>query len=187
MTKVKTIEKAILIFVFVGFVACKSEDKDDDKIQSFDRALMLEQYADGLIIPAYSQSATAAVELQVKLQNFVSNPEQLGLEEARVAWKKLASAWQHACGYNFGPAAEAGIKKSLNEEIATFPVSKSKIEQYITGADTSFNNFDRDSRGLFAIDFLLFESGVTDTEIIAKYNQQTWPQTLSFCLHQPSC
>ncbi|MES2560716.1 MAG: imelysin family protein [Bacteroidota bacterium] len=171
---IKASIKLFLISVCIGFGACQSDDKEDNQTQSFDRKAMLQQYADGLIIPAYSQSSSKAEVLRLKVAAFIANPGIIQLEEARTAWKQMAFIWQHASGFNFGPAAEAGLKKSLNEEIATFPASKTKIEQYINAADTSFSNFDRDSRGIYAIDFLLFETGITDQALIEKYNHQIW-------------
>lgn len=184
MTAKQTV-KFLLISLWVVFGACQSDDKEDDQINAFDRKVMLQQYADGLIIPAYNQSSSQADILLQKVKEFVSNPDLQQLQDVRTAWKQLAMIWQHANGFNFGPAAEAGLKKSLNEEIGTFPISKTKVEQYIKAADTSFGNFDRDSRGLYTIEFLVFEAGVSDQVLVDTYNQQRWRKNyLLACANQ---
>ena len=50
---------------------------------------------------------------------------------------------------------------SLFQNIGTFPASALKIESSINAKDTSFRNFDRDSRGLYALEYLIFKDSAS--------------------------
>jgi uncharacterized protein len=183
LDKMKTL-KYFLIGI-VACIACNDETKDATPKKPFERSAMLTNMANNLIVPAYDGVLTEAVLLQQKITEFTNNPSQTLLLETQAAWKKTALAWQRCNSFNFGPAAEMGIQKTLAEEAATFPVSKTKIENFITANDTSFANFDRDSRGLYALDYLLFDENTSNELIVSKYNQSAARKHYTqACIHQ---
>ncbi len=57
------------------------------------------------------------------------------------------------------------------ENVGTFPVSETKIENYITAGNSSLTNFDRDSRGFLGTEYLLFDKE-NKTNVVAKYTDQ---------------
>jgi predicted lipoprotein len=67
----------------------------------------------------------------------------------------MAFAWQYVLIFDFGPAQMSD--GSLFQNIGTFPVSTLKIDTYINAKDSTFRNFDRDSRGIYALEYLLFK------------------------------
>lgn len=140
----------------VAFYACSSSDGNNSN--SFDRALMLQNYAEKMIIPAYANFQTQVNALQTANNTFQTTPNSANLANLQTAWLNAATAWQSANAFNFGPAGEQGLTKNLNEEIATFPVNTARIEFFISNNDVSFNNFERDTRGLMAVEYLLYES-----------------------------
>jgi uncharacterized protein len=148
--------------------SCSDDEADTPKATPFKRGEMLANYANNIIIPFFAQSVNTLSALQTKIHAFTQAPTQSSLTNARDAWKKAALAWQHCTGFNFGPAAEMGLTKSLNEEIATFPINGISIETYINAGDTSFNNFNRDTRGIYAIEYLLFGENITDQLLIER-------------------
>lgn len=149
----------LLAFTIVGLAigACNKQQKQEGN-SNFNRAAMLQNYSANIIIPSFKLATDHAQKLQTQVLAFHANPQKEQFGQILNQWQDLAIAWQNCNAFNFGPAAESGIKKSLTEEIATFPVNETKILSYINKADTSFANFDRDSRGLYAIEFLLFGS-----------------------------
>lgn len=140
---------------------------------------MLENYAENLILPAYLDFTEATGNLQSKVDVFCNEPNSENLLKAREAFIETALKWQFANSFNFGPAGESGLQKSLIEEIAAFPLNIDKTENYIKAGDYTFNNFDRDTRGLFAIDYLLFVHS-TDS-IISIFNQNNYKLYLKKC------
>lgn len=137
--------------------------------QGFDRGQMLAYYTDAHIQPAFDSLSTAAQALPSSLMGLATQPQLGELTALRAAWLRIYLHWQSASIFNLGPAAEQGLRKRLVEELGTFPVSEAKIEQYLSAGDTSFANFDRDSRGLFALEYLLFNG--TDAEVLARLAQ----------------
>lgn len=175
----------LIITLLVGswlFNACTPDESNtENNGSSFDRKEMLTNYANNLIIPAFQDAEIAMRQMRTAVQTFCSNPTSSTLAEARAAYEQAGIAWQYVNGYNFGPAGEMGLRKTLNEEIGTFPVTTSKIEDYIANGDTSFNNFDRDSRGLYAIDYLLFEQ--SEPQLVAKFSDQNRKNYLMRCVN----
>lgn len=144
-----------LFTLFLLAPACgnKSEPKPD-----FDRKAMLQHYADNLIRPAFSALRVQTTALKNSWMDFSAAPDSAGLAALQQRWKSACAAWQYANAYNFGPAGEAGLRKGLVEEIGTFPANTTKIEEFIAANDISLNNFNRDTRGFFAIEYLIYKN-----------------------------
>ena len=130
--------------------------ESSDSANSFDRKAMLERYALQFIEPAFAELRRSAGELHAKAGSYADAPGPAALSAARKAWKEAMLSWQQVNAFHFGPAGESGLRKTLLEEIGTFPISESKIEAAIARGDHLFNNFDRDARGLLAVEYLLF-------------------------------
>jgi predicted lipoprotein len=96
----------------------------------------------------------ASEQLVAAIDACTQSPSEATLQAARKAWIDAAEAWQYAQLFTFGPAD--GVTGTLSENINTFPTSVTKIEAAIAVGDTSLQNFNRDARGLPALDFLLF-------------------------------
>lgn len=148
-----------LIFVafLASFAACKDPKACCDQAP-FDRAAMLRHYADNLIQPAYATLTDSLLAFRRDWAAFQQTPSAGGLQKLRNAWVNTYTLWQSANAYNFGPAGETGLRKGLVEEIGTFPANVAQIETFIAAGDTSFNNFNRDTRGFLALEYLLFDT-----------------------------
>lgn len=163
--------------IIVGILlicSCKEKDKGMDASLAFDRGALLQSVSKAIIMPAYDSSVFYFSIFSQSIQQFKHFQSEENLLVAQQNWKQFARIWQYAAAFNFGPAAEKGIKKTLAEEIASFPVSSSKIESFILAKDTSFANFDRDARGIFAVEYLIFDEGLNSTEILQKFTKDNW-------------
>ena len=158
----------ILILVFLVIIsACKN--KNSDPAERFDRAKMLENYAQNLIKPAFQDLQSQVNILQAATNNFVQNTDLQNLQSLQTAWENAYLSWQYASAYNFGPAGEQGLRKGLIEEIGTFPVSETKIEDAIAGGNANFNDFNRDARGFLAVEYLIFNLNEDNAAILANF------------------
>jgi hypothetical protein len=147
-------KKIVIVFaVMIGLNACDGGEGIGD---SFNRTLMLTDLADNLIIPSYNQLQTSAEKLEESIATFTNTPSLANLETAQQDWITLYTDWQWATAFNFGPAGEEGLQKSLTEEIGTFPVSESKLQTILENGTFNLNDFNRDARGIFALEYLLF-------------------------------
>jgi uncharacterized protein len=143
----------LMMFVAVSFSGCQKNDDNEDR---FNRGAMLQHYAEALIIPSYTDLQGKINALQTAVSSFTNDPTTQNLVATQNAWKEAYLSWQYASPYNFGPAGEAGTQKALVEEIGTFPVSSAKIEQAVQSGTYNLNDFNRDARGLLAIEYLIF-------------------------------
>ena len=155
-----------LVLILIAVSSCK--DKEDTAIGTdFDKSAFLTNAADNIIVPAYEEALSKAEELKAATASFDANVTDASLTNLQEKWKLAFIAWQGASPFNFGPA-ENGSFKTIHEDIATFPINATLIEQYISAADNSLDNFDRDSRGFAGIDYMINKG--TNTEVLASFD-----------------
>lgn len=164
---------ALLVF---AFSSCEKTSEGDN---GYDRKPLLENYANNLIIPAYTSLQTSVNDLQSKINTLNADVSEANLVAAQNAWKAAYLKWQYANSYNFGPAAEEGLQKSLVEEIGTFPVSTTKINNAITTGTYNLNDFNRDARGFLAAEHLLFSLTDDQASVLQSLQDQTRRQYLA--------
>ena len=166
----------------MGASSCKI--KKPEMTDGFDRAPLLDHYAKDIIRPAYYDLQLKNTALNTAIQTLIANPTEVDLVKAQQAWIEAYSDFQYVSLYNFGPAAEQGVEKTLSDEIGVFPVTESKIEMYIANNDVSFNNFDRDSRGYLALEYLLFDVNGNNAAIITLLSNANRKAYLQAAMNQ---
>ena len=166
--KLLSVISVIFILSLQVFPSCK--DKTDITANNFDRKLMLQNYADKLIRPAFLDLKTQVAILQTATQSFTAAPNTANLSALQTAWTDAYSAFQYTNSYNFGVAGEQGLRKNLIEEIATFPVSVAKIDNAIMQGNANFSDFNRDARGFLAVEYLIFNLNNDNSLIINKFS-----------------
>lgn len=147
--------------------SCKPDsngNKDD-----FDRSAMLAHFADSIIIPGYIQLNTECSALAVAADTFAARQDSAGLSALQNQWKRTYLALMPVTPFNFGPAGEEGIRKSLIEEIATWPANTALIESNIAAGNFTLNDFNRDNRGLGAIDYLIFDISGNHSTVLQNF------------------
>ncbi len=152
-------KKVTLLSVIVSLIcACGSSSEVGS---GFDRKTMLAMYADEFIIPAFTEFNQKATELNTAIRRLSFQPNESNLKNAKAAWVSCYGSWQLAGGFNFGPATDQF--GTLEQNIGLYPVNAEKIENFISASDTSLQNFDRDSRGLLAVEYLLYSKDESAT------------------------
>lgn len=147
----------IVASLAVCFMVCLFAGCDgSEESKGYDRGPLLTNYADNLIIPAYADLKSKTDQLASSADAFVADVTIEKLTALQEAWYNTYRSWQSANAYNFGPAGEAGLKKSLVQEIGTWPASALKIENAISAGTWDINDFNRDARGFLAIEYLIF-------------------------------
>lgn len=126
---------------------------------AFDRALLLEQVANKQILPAFSQFHAAVSELAVLAETFCNQPDANTLTAVQEKWKQAYLKFQGIRSFNFG-AGEKPLIGDIAENLGTWPVDTAVIESRIVQADYVMTDFRRDSRGLYAMEYLLFSPDV---------------------------
>lgn len=130
-----------------------------------DRAGLLQSFGQ-CTLDRYRQTKLAATRLLTATQAYavMQSPETLG--EARAAWSQVMENWQVAELLRYGPAADFQTigGKGLREGIYSWPdVNRCLIEEQLvarTYEGASFASTTTSTRGLGALEYLLFYSGV---------------------------
>jgi uncharacterized protein len=152
----------VLAFAAVcGFAACSSTPAPTNKADSFDRAVFLRAMATNLIVPSYRETQSRVGVLQSAVQQFTQAPSEQSLQAAQTAWINAYKAWLRSAPFDFGPAESTF--GTLRENIAVFPTNPRLTEQFITDGKSDLNNFNRDTRGLHGIEYLLFARPASET------------------------
>lgn len=160
----KAVKACFIAIAGFGLGSC-SEEAQPTKSGAFDRSAMLRHYADSLIRPDFDSLNQAALGLSQYLDQLSVQPNAPNLLQARTQWKNTYLHWMRASVWMFGPA-ESSLG-SLRELTGTFPANEVRIEQLIAISDTSFQNFERDTRGLFALDYLLFNRSKSESQLLS--------------------
>ena len=161
----------LTFIISLVLIASACSSATTNKNDSFNRSSFLEEVVSVRIIPALNSINDASEALEVAIIELSNNPSIQQLEVTRVKWIDVYLKWQSVSPFNFGPAEANGLRKTLQEEVATFPVSISKIESRISSGAFNLNDFDRDARGLFTLEYLLFGSAGTDQEIVNRMTE----------------
>lgn len=143
---------SLLLLLWVG--CDNTEPPVNEPDSEFDRAAMLESYANVVIAPALSRFRDEANALRTAAEAYTRSLSDTDWDNLQGTWTRVALAWQAVQAYNFGPGDLS--RGTLFEQVGTWPVDVAKLAEYIAEGDTSLANFNQDTRGLLALDYLLF-------------------------------
>lgn len=164
----KTIALGVAFSLLMGINACSEDDPGQDI--SFDRAKMLTSLADGLIIPNFEVLKVSIDELSVAATNFNNTTTEANLLLLRSAWVKAITDFQNCSAFGFGPGnLSLGPFPTV---LGVFPVDESQVESNILDKDFNLSaSFERDIRGFYVVEYLIYEVDKSDLEIISGFNQ----------------
>ncbi|MCG2431917.1 imelysin family protein [Aequorivita xiaoshiensis] len=157
----------LLITIFTSIVACSSDnDTPQDEGDNFDRGTMLVNWADNIIIPAYTNFNLKATALEASTAQFTANPTAENLQLLRSAWKDSYVSFQNVSMFEIGKAEELRFRNRLN----VYPANTDQIENFISSGDYDFALPSTiDKQGFPALDYMLNGLAENDTEIIQFY------------------
>jgi uncharacterized protein len=162
---------AVIVSLAICFMACKKNSNNDTA--DFDRKAMLQNFANNIIKPAFIDLQLNVNNLKIAADAFVAAPDAAKLTTLQTTWDVAYSSWMYANVFNFGPAGEEGIRKGLVEEIGTWPANTTTIENNIIANNIALNDFNRDNRGLNAIDYLIFDINGIHTNIVTAFTNSS--------------
>ena len=167
--KSKTFVYFLALFTLVGWSGCNNS-KDPDSSADFDRAGMLINYADNLIVPRFEKLAVSAELLHSAAVDFSQGPNMEKLTALRNQLKSTRMVYQSCTTYDFGPAKDHAFRFILN----TYPVNTGTIEGNISSGIYDLNTIENmTANGLPALEFLLFGNQKTDQEILDQFTSDS--------------
>lgn len=151
--------RTLLILTLAGavFYSCTERTNPTDAPATSNdvfKTTMLTNYADQIIIPAYTDLNKNLGTLEMQVNGFLDKPSSATLEAVRPAYRAAYLSYQATPAAYFGPASALLYNNYLN----TFPAVPAKIEKAIVAGNYNFElPVVNDSiQGFPALDYLLF-------------------------------
>lgn len=125
----------------------------------FDKKNLVEQIGKNIIIPEYNNFYNATSDLDLKIKEFVNNPDTNTLTNAQNAWKAAMSSWQKTELYQFGPVKDL----NLAGKIYFWPVNPDSVQEVLSKdktilKDNYLSSAGATKKGLPVIEYLLFDN-----------------------------
>lgn len=149
-------------------MACSSSDNNGDNSSgnNYDRAVVLTNWADNIIIPGYENYQAKVTTLSTDAAIFTTTPTAANLQTVRTSWYEAYKAYQYVGIYGFGKALDINFKEIAN----TYPTNATGIEENITSGSYNLSlQAQYSKQGLPALDYLLNGLGADDAAIVAFY------------------
>lgn len=161
--------KFSLLFAFltVAITACSSDsDNPEETDDTFDRGAMLANWADNIIIPAYTSFNSKVIEMETATIAFNQAPTVENLQSLRMVWKEAYISFQSVSMFEIGKAEELRFRNRLN----VYPANVAQIEDFIATGNYDFALPSTiDKQGFPAMDYMLNGLAETDVEIVTFY------------------
>jgi hypothetical protein len=157
----KTFLLVQLLVVSLFVTSCK-KNTDGDTDTAYDRQLLLSNFSENIILPRWENMQASTDSLVQAIGVFKQTPSQVNLSACQAKWISNYANWQYCNAFNFGPG-EKPILGTVSENIGTWPVKTSTVEERVRASDFNFSDFRRDSRGLLTVEYLLFGEGALDS------------------------
>jgi predicted lipoprotein len=142
--------------------------KDDNSClyEDYDKLSLLTNLADNYIIPSLDAYKRKIITLNIHVDSFIANPNISNLTLIRADWEEALLNWQDIGFLDFGPSEYILLRKQTN----TFPIDTAELNNSISTADWNLGYVSSyDSKGLQALDYLLFKPGHSDNELITYF------------------
>lgn len=113
MRKINFIITALLLSA--TFLSCSKSPENTNPIDNgFDKTAMLTNYADNLIIPAYTLMQQKVTALQTASDAFIANPNAMTQSSLKSAYTAAHLQYNNISTFNFGPADNILLDNYLN-------------------------------------------------------------------------
>ena len=140
------------------------KDNNSCEYQDFDKYNLLKNLSDAYITPSLHAYNDKINILNNDILSFSTNPSTTGLSIIRNSWEEALLNWQDVSFLDFGPSEYILLRSQTN----TFPVDTTELQNSINSGSWNFQNSTfNDSKGLQALDYLLFKPGYTDAGLIS--------------------
>lgn len=166
MRKIRLCPLMCLAFVFISWRS--SALGEPTARASFTREAMLRELAGNVVAPGWQDLALRCRDLTNSVRRLLENPAPPALEQARQAWLEASLAAARMRCFQAGPIADRGC-------VSTFyywQVMPNQIQTVLAASDALdeayLDQLGATTKGLFAVEFLLFEMKSGDPNVSGK-------------------
>ena len=173
----------VAVSIFIGCSKSSGDSEPNPPVAGFDKSVMLQNYADNLIIPGYTALQQKLTAFQTSADAFLTTPSVSLQDQVKSSYKELYLQYERVAAFQFGPAEtelldiflnfSGGLDYNFNTagELTGFSVDSVNIEKYIVSGVynlTTMNRASFYSQGFPAIGYLFFGPNA-----IAKFSSNT--------------
>jgi len=164
--------KGILTSIFAialifAFQSCgDKEPTEGEQTDNFDRAALLVDISDNVIIPGYQAYVSELSELDQSVRDFVNSPTTDALFQLKIDYRAAYMNWQRVSMFEIGKAEEINFRNNTN----IFPTNVAEITNNISTGSYNLELPSKiDEQGFPAIDYLLFGTGETEIDVVLYF------------------
>ena len=165
-----------LLLASTFVVGCGSDEDDeqdgDAQAEAFDASTMLNDFANSIVVPTYTDLDDKAGALLSAVKALEGDTSQANLEKAQQAWVATRIPWEQSEAFLFGPVDTQGLDPALD----SWPVDRVNLQSVLDSGDPLTVDFvgglEDTQKGFHTIEFLLFREGdqrkaadITDREL----------------------
>jgi hypothetical protein len=131
---------------------------------------MLTSLGTDLIIPNFEELQSSVNALSQATDEFSANPSETNLNAMRSAWVEAVIDHQHCSAFGFGPGQL--LLGPYATVLGVFPVDEEQVEANILNPSFDLpNSFERDVRGFYTVEYLIYGTGESDQELVNAFDQ----------------
>ncbi len=170
--KNQTLKRILYIFLTitcaVSFVNCIKKDSKPqvDSQDSFDKQALLTNYADNLILPAYTSFKTSLDSLVAVYASFKSTGSIADFQVVKQKYLVAYLKYQRCDLFEMGPAESTIIRSNFN----VFPTDTVQINSNISSGTYDLGALSNlDAKGFPAIEFLFYGNNSNESDIVSSF------------------
>lgn len=154
-------------FIVLTLVSCSSDEGErEENGNNFDRAALLENWADNIIVPSFQNFASYTEDLEAETEAFVQDPSETSLAQLRNSYEEAYIQFQTVAPFGVGMAETVNYRMFLN----TYPVDAATVPNKIESGSYNLElPASYDEQGFPALDFLLNGLAEQDAGIVEFY------------------
>ncbi|MBU2996802.1 imelysin family protein [Cellulophaga baltica] len=155
----KKIISTVVVFMLLFSCVEENDDNTTEGSDDFDRTLILNNWVDNIILPAYDAFEAEVSNLKTAETAFVSSPSEATLTTFQTSLFETQKAWQHVAMFDLG--LDVNATATYREFMNSYPVDVTEVDASLdtTVDDIAIISFDlsirADEQGLPTLDYLL--------------------------------
>jgi len=161
-------KKQIFLFFLLTAFACSCGDDEgpSEQVDNFDRQAMLTNWADNIIVPAFSAFAEKTTALKDAGNTFATSPSNANYEDLVTKWETAYLGFQEVSMFEIGKAEELRMTNNLN----IYPTNVAELTNNVMNGGVNLELPSQiDRQGFPALDYLLFGIADNQTAILEFY------------------
>jgi predicted lipoprotein len=160
---------ALLLVSGICIVAVRSADSGRPAKRPFTKGALLEDLAQQVILPAYSNFAERAHALTAASGTFATQSGANSLKQAQSAWIDAMLAWRSAQVFRSGPLTDQNILSRIH----FWPIRRQSVDNVLRATNSIDEPYlaqlGASAVGLCALEYLLFDLKGGDDAVLAAY------------------